>query len=332
MTRYERGFTLVELLVAACITLLVTAAIVAAARPAEHVFLTQSEAADELQRSRVATSALFRDLVMAGAGPDAGPDAGSLARAFAPILPWHQGRTGGDQAGVFRDDAITLSYLPSSRAQTTIASPMPAQSGIVRVNTGAGCPLSDAACGLSQATTVLAYDDTGSADTFRVENVVDSVLELRHTSADSLKVYPVGSRLVQAIVRSYFLEADEASDQVQLVRDDGTGGPSVAIVDHVVGLKFEYFGEPDGSAVLSPAILTDGPWRPDDSAPNRFDVDLLRIRAVTVLVRVESAMAALRGPAGPLFSRAGTSRSGNRFLPDHEIRFLVSPRNMGVVR
>jgi len=232
VTRYERGFTLVELLVAACITLLVTAAIVAAARPAEHVFLTQSEAADELQRSRVATSALFRDLVMAGAGPDAGPDAGSLARAFAPILPWHQGRTGGDQAGVFRDDAITLSYVPSSRAQTTIASPMPAQSGIVRVNTGAGCPLSDAACGFSQATTVLAYDDTGSADTFRVENVVDSVLELRHTSADSLKVYPVGSRLVQAIVRSYFLEADEASDQVQLVRDDGTGGPSVAIVDH----------------------------------------------------------------------------------------------------
>lgn len=332
MTPHERGFTLVELLVAACIALLVTAAIVAAARPAESVFATQSEAADELQRSRVATSVLLRDLVMAGAGPDTGPDAGSLARAFAPILPWHQARAGGDQAGIFRDDAVTLAYVPSSRAQTTIASAMPAQSGTVRVNTGAGCPLSDAACGLSQATTVLAYDGTGSADTFRVENVTDSVLELRHTSADSLKVYPAGSRLVEAVVRSYFLEADEASDAIQLVRDDGDGGPTVPIVDHVVGLKFEYFGEPDGSALLAPAILTDGPWRPDDSAPNRFDVDLLRIRAISVLVRVESAIAALRGPAGPLFSRAGTSRSGSRFLPDHEIRFLVSPRNMGVAQ
>lgn len=328
MRRHERGFTLVELLVAACITLSVTAAIVAAARPAEGVFAAQSEAADEQQRGRVAASVLFRDLMMAGAGPDTGRDAGSLARTLAPILP-RQAGTGGDEAGVFRHDAITVMFVPSPRAQTTIASALPAQSGTVRVNTGDGCPLIDDACGLSQASTVLVYDDTGWVDTFRVADVSGSLLQLLHTSADSPKVYAAGSRIVGATVRSYVLKADEASDTVQLMRDDHDGGPVVPVVDHVVGLSFEYF---DGSALLDRPILTDGPWRPEEDAPNRFDVDLLRIRTVAVLVRIESAIAALRGPAGALFSRAGTSRSGNRFLPDLEIRFRVTPRNMAVVR
>ena len=328
LTPCQRGFSLVELLVSTGIALTITAAIMAAARPTESVFVAQSEAADEQQRGRVATSVLFRDLVAAGAGPDAGPDAGPLGRSFAPILPWHLARDG---PGIFRDDALTLAYVPSSQAQTTIAGAMSAQSGSVRVNIGAGCPLNDAACGFSGVTTVLVYDETGSVDVFRVEDVQGSLLELRHTTPDSEKTYRAGSRIVSAIVRSYFLKADEATDTFQLMRDEGNGGPEVPVVDHIVRLRFEYFGEPsNGSAALLPAVLTDGPWRPDEAAPNRYDVDLLRIRTIAVDLRVESAMAALRGPAGALFSRAGTSKSGSRFLPDQNIRFRVSPRNMGV--
>jgi hypothetical protein len=83
---------------------------------------------------------------------------------------------------------------------------------------------------------------------------------------------------------------------------------------------------------LSAALLTDGPWCPDAVNPNRYDADLLRIRRITVTLRVESASAALRGPAGPLFARAGTSTSGHRLIPDREIRFDLAPRNLNLER
>ena len=42
----------------------------------------------------------------------------------------------------------------------------------------------------------------------------------------------------------------------------------------------------------------------------------------------ESANAALRGPASVLFAHGGTSRNGNRWLPDQQITFQVTPRNL----
>ena len=88
-------------------------------------------------------------------------------------------------------------------------------------------------------------------------------------------------------------------------------------------------GTPDAAPVLMPAaMLTDGPWCPDDGNPNRWDADLLRIRRIGVTLRVQAAIAALRGPAGALFANPGTSTGGGRFVPDLEIRFQISPRNL----
>ena len=371
-----KGFTLVELLVALAVMLSITAAMFAAVRPAESIFAVESESADAQQRLRVAANALFADLVQAGAGNDNGADAGPLIDFIPPILPFRPARTGGDPAGTFRPDVITVLYVPSQRGQTTIAEPMPATSGQVRVNIGLGCPLTDVLCGLSNARTVLIYDANGSFDRFRVEAVSGSSLELVHTSADSSKIYAAGSRIVEAITRSYFLRPDESTGAFPLVRDDGDGYAVVPVADHVVQLRIDYFGDPRpplkppppepadqptlyppgencvasrdatsaivarlqvldaGNALveLPAAIFTDGPWCPDAMAANRFDADLYRIRRVAVSLRVESANAALRGPAGALFSRGGTSRGGQHFLPDQSISFQVSPRNLGLVR
>jgi len=79
---------------------------------------------------------------------------------------------------------------------------------------------------------------------------------------------------------------------------------------------------------LTAAQLSDGPWCPDDANPNRWDADLLRIRKIGVTLRVQAAVAALRGPAGALFVNPGTSSGGSRFVPDLEIRFQISPRNL----
>jgi hypothetical protein len=134
-------------------------------------------------------------------------------------------------------------------------------------------------------------------------------------------------------VRSYYLKADPGGDTVQLFRDDGDGGPGVPVVDHVVDLEFEYFAVSAGRLDrLDASMLTDGPWLPDGLAVNRFDTDLQRIRSIAVTLRVEAALASLRGPAGPLFSRGGSSRRGARWLPDVQVRFRVSPRNLGRTR
>ncbi len=84
--------------------------------------------------------------------------------------------------------------------------------------------------------------------------------------------------------------------------------------------------------LLTQAMLTNWPWCPDNTFPTRFDADLLRLRKVGVKLRVQVPSAELRGPAGVLFSHAGTSVDGRTRVPDQEIRFEVTPRNFNLGR
>ena len=90
----------------------------------------------------------------------------------------------------------------------------------------------------------------------------------------------------------------------------------------------------DGPALikLTAPQLTDGPWCPDAAAPDRWDADLLRIRRIAITVRVEAAVASLRGPASALFMHGGSSRGGAAWLPDVEARFDIAPRNLNFAR
>lgn len=87
-----------------------------------------------------------------------------------------------------------------------------------------------------------------------------------------------------------------------------------------------------GLVEVTPAMLQDGPWCPNAAAPNRFDADMFRVRRVGVRLRVQVASADLRGPAGVLFSRGGTSTASARLVPDQDIRFEVTPRNLNLGR
>jgi len=91
-------------------------------------------------------------------------------------------------------------------------------------------------------------------------------------------------------------------------------------------------GNANGVVKLTEEMLKDGPWCPDSAAAGRYDADLLRIRKVRVTLRVQAANASLRGPAGTLFTRGGTSRGSERFIPDHEIKFDVVARNLNLGR
>jgi hypothetical protein len=87
-----------------------------------------------------------------------------------------------------------------------------------------------------------------------------------------------------------------------------------------------------GQVKLDPAIFQDGPFCPDSAKQQRYDADLLRIRRVRVKLRVQAAVASLRGPAGVLFKYGGSAQGGERFVPDQEISFDVTPRNMNLGR
>jgi len=65
---------------------------------------------------------------------------------------------------------------------------------------------------------------------------------------------------------------------------------------------------------------------------NQFDADLLRIRKVRVTMRVQAANRAMRGSDTRLFRIAGTSKGGERFVPDYTISFEVAPRNLNLTR
>lgn len=109
-------------------------------------------------------------------------------------------------------------------------------------------------------------------------------------------------RDIQGSSTTYWLKVDERAGTAQLMSYAGGTTLDVPVVDHVAGLRFDYYD------------------------------DVASLRAVGVTLRVQAAVAALRGPAGLLFARAGTSTNARRWAPDVEIHFVVAPRNLNLDR
>ena len=152
-------------------------------------------------------------------------------------------------------------------------------------------------------------DDFAAGVYYRADTIT-----MLHVSGGALRD---GAPVIAA--HTYYLKPDPASDTFDLMLYDGLE-TDLPVVDHVVGLAFEYFGDPgpptrlipddpDGDPVrLDPAILVDGPWWEEESGARTFDADLLRLRCVGVTLRVRSPL-------------------GERFVPDLEIAFRIALRN-----
>jgi hypothetical protein len=138
---------------------------------------------------------------------------------------------------------------------------------------------------------------------------------VRHTSWD----------ISETITTTYYVRVDRGTGTPQLVRANNEGG-TFPMVDHVVALQFEYF--PADGIPIDPLELYDGPWLPSATDAMKFDADLLRIRRVRVMLRIEASLASMRGLARSLFASGGTSTAAERYLPDDEVRFDVAVRNL----
>lgn len=391
--RTDAGFSLLEVLIATAIMLTVTGGIFTLLNPSSSMFQAQPEVVDMQQRLRIGTDTLTRDLLMAGAGAYSGSQSGSLTGFFAPIQPSRQGTLAAydDGVGAYKTNAITLYYVPSTSSQTTISQAMPNQSAELKVAAESGCPNGSNLCGFTEGMQVLIYDDTGAYDTMTITQVQDSAAHLQHNQQGDLsKSYGVGAKVVQMQGHVYFLDTTTR----QLMHYDGyqTVTP---VLDEVVGLTFEYYGDPNppalrdgngltsqvvtygpkppaigqpnpgggwpngenctikmdpgglyqmprltsygtqGLTLLTQAQLTDGPWCPNATNANRFDADLFRIKKVRVTLRLQTGNASLRGSmlqgSDSIWVNPGAG-TGNRLVPDQQVRFEVSPRNMNLIR
>jgi hypothetical protein len=367
---------LTELLVSMAIMLVVTGSIFQLVNPSQATSQTQPEVQDMQQRVRVGSDTLFKDIVMAGAGPYQGPLTGALTQYFAPILPRKTGYTSPDAYNTAFSDRITITYVPNTYSQTILSSDMPQPSQELKVNFGnnqPGCPYnppSDCSCGLRDNDDVLIFDRSGHFDTFTITNVQADNCggnpegHLQHRGQDLSYAYKEDASVLKVKSYSYYLDTTTN----QLMRYDGGTGTPTPVVDNVVDLKFEYFGDPDTSTLPKPpppetsclypdgttvvsglyavsgspgsrdgslapfplSAFTDGPFCGGGS--NAFDADLMRIRKVRMTIRVQTPMDALRGQDTRLFKKPGTSRSGQRMVPDLTAAFEIVPRNMNLSR
>jgi hypothetical protein len=259
--------------------------------------------------------------VIAGAGPYQGAISGSLIKYFAPILPRRAGSTAPDAPEVVRTDAITITYVPNTYKQTSISEGMPNTSAELKVYQPKNCPNDEDLCGFHEGMEVVIFDETtGSYDAFTITQVQGPAGHLQHRGQTFSREYEKDAVITEMQSNTYFL--DRAAKK--LMRDDGAGN-IVPLVDNVVDLRFDYFGDPspplmpvpssgvancvldaahdpvlpvltpdEGSLVrLTAAMMSDGPWC--GGGTNKYDADLLRIRKVRVTLRVQAANPSLRG-------------------------------------
>lgn len=264
----DAGFSLIEMLVATVILLAVTGGVFSLLNPARGTFQAQPEVSDMQQRLRVAADMVQKDLIMAGAGTYSGSMVGTLDHYFAPILPHRVGTITPDTPGTFRANpqcpttcasAITIMYVPTTTAQTSIRDPMPNESAELKVEAQPGCPVGDDLCGFEEGMRVLIFDPSGAYDIFTVTQVQDAALHLQHRDNKFTTAYNVGSWITAITSHTYYLVEDAATDTFQLRHYDGYK-TDLPVADNVVDFRVEFFGDPSPPLLKRPVTDPVGPW------------------------------------------------------------------------
>jgi prepilin-type N-terminal cleavage/methylation domain-containing protein len=106
----HRGFSFIELVVSMAIMLAVAGIMFGLVNSARTVFEVDLERADMQQRARVSMAALYRDLVMAGAGLQ-----------VPAIAPYRRGDEDPDLPGSAFSDRISVLYVPPNATAGAVA-------------------------------------------------------------------------------------------------------------------------------------------------------------------------------------------------------------------
>ncbi len=323
--RGAAGFTLVEVLLALAILTIAAVPMLYVTATAQRLARSQSDASDLQQRVRVAAEKLHRDLSIAGAGPTHVASVGPLANYFPPVVPARLGIRTPDPDGSAFDDRITVFYVPDGGWQAPLLLPLAAPDAAIQVDTtAAGCP-GAGVCGFVEGTRAVILDPSATGagrDVFSVTGVTGEIAHAPPNTPFS-KLYAAGTSVVMPVVqRVYYFDRPTR----RLMLYDGYQS-DVPFIDNVVHVSFTYFGQGASAPDMRPltlAELCDGPFV-GSLAP--FDADLLSIRLIRVVLRLQAGADDLRG-SGPRFTNPGRSSSPYSDVPDFEVSFDVVPRNL----
>ena len=333
---------LAELLIASAVTLTVLGVLFGLLAPAGDAARAHPAAAELDQRMRAVFARLHDDLVMAGAGqvPDG---TATLAWVRAPVLAGR--RSIGDDA--FSEDAVSLITPAAPDAGALLTSPLDAGTPSARITFGLRSGCQTRRCGIGSDATLLVFDETGRSGLYRVTQTGRDAVWVRRLGGHSGS-FATGSAIVPIRLRSYYYRPETG----QLRYHDGWR-TDLPVLDGVVGVAFRYYGTlrppraPIGATIaaclagyagrtatrshalveIDTGALTDGPWCGGDVP---YDVDLFRLRAVRVEVRLQVADKGLRGQDLSLFARPGLAAVARRLIPDRTAFFDIALRGLGV--
>lgn len=343
--RGEAGYTLVELLVAAALTILLSALTGWLLADARTTIEVSREKADVQQRGRVALESVGSALREAGTGARQGPRVGPLLRWVPPVWP---GR--GDR--VPAPTAITTLRVLTSVQPATLAGDAPPGTVTLAFDR-AGCPLP---CGFFDHLTVIVFNGRGDFDLFALDQTDGATASVRRLQGGTAASYTRGAAVLPVEARTYYWNAQRG----ELRAHDGDRG-DFPVVNDVVDVGVEYVGEPAPPAEPRPplgeenclydsagapraglayfpraggtfaplglAVFQDGPWCGTGAEP--FDADLLRIRAVRVRLRLQAGNPVYRGIDARWFRTPGTATDPARTIRDIVFESAVTPRNLG---
>jgi len=318
------GFTLVEVLIALTLLAIASVPILWISAGAHRLARSQAEASDLQQRARVAVEKLQRDLAMAGAGPPDGVGV-RLSALLAPIVPARVGlRLSDPQLSAF-PDRLSLLYVPSDGWDCALSVPMASPSAALSIERTTGCS-GVGLCGFVEDSRALVIDTRAAGaghDLFTVTGIAGALEHGAPNPAFSQTYSPPSARVMPVVQRTYYF--DRAGRRLMLY--DGYQS-DMPMLDNVLDVRFAYFADAvpgPGLRPLTIAELSDGPAM--GLPPNVFDADLRSVTLVRVTLRLQAAADDVRG-SGSWFVRPGRSTSGFSLVPDFEVTFDVTPRNL----
>jgi hypothetical protein len=285
----SRGFSFVELLVAAALALLVAGALFTTAAPMKAIISRSLEGAHLEAGARAALDQVVADVREAGSDASIAPPDTRLVAVVSPLEILENL----DSAPVGPPGAaVRVRRIPSGAAQGRLRAPAFVGDTILRLDVTSNCLSGPPSCGFDAGTAVL-FTSTIST----LVSIAATAQESAILSAPLTSAFPPGAVLSELLTTSYGLRPVPGAG-ARLVRIT-TNGAEQPLLDDVV--LFEVDAD---------------------------DADLTRARRISLRLRVEAGLAYLRGPAGYLFTRAGTATSATQWLPDAELGADVALRNV----
>jgi hypothetical protein len=212
----ERGYTIIELLVAAAVMLTVVAGVAGVLHAALLRVPWLEESTDLQQRTRAALELLSADLRAAGASDPSG----TLATHLPIVLP----RT-----------AAAAPTVPAHGAAARLGAPLLPADALVVLDTGGVCVSNGIACGFRSGATALVSDRTGQGDLLGVDAIAPGAFTTLVTTP-RLTSYALGADVTELLDVTYTLDA------AARILERQAGGVSLPLADNVTALSFEYEG------------------------------------------------------------------------------------------